>query len=93
VIYSKQNLPLYYSSLLVVLNILRTNDYDYLPSRSYSYSKSENSSDFSYQQQIELKILLRSPHKSPISFLMLSDHIYDYGEQVYEVDKIEIMKF
>ena len=44
----------------------------------------ENNEDFSYQQQVELKRIFRSnTGKNVLSFLMLSDCLYDYGEEDY----------
>ena len=78
-----------YSYLLLILNLMRSNDYDIIPSRSYEYWKSGKNQDFAYQQQIELKRLFRNnTGKNVLSFLMLSDWIYDYGEEEYVDSKI-----
>ena len=76
------NSALLQSYILLILNLSRSNNYDILPSKSYQYCKEGKNEDFTYQQQVELKSLLRSSTgKTTLSFLMLSDCVYDYGDE------------
>ena len=74
--------------------MLRTHEYDTLPCRSYSHCKEGKNEDFAYQQQVEIKNLLRTNvGKGTFSFLMLSDWIYDYGEKAYFDQKLDLLSF